>query len=232
MVHPDQAGRLWPPCGPLHYASALNSTQPKFVELVQQAQTQCNWLRCWAIDNGLAAVPCPVAAAAASAQRQRVREDRPPELPGQAAASSQGMVFSVELLDREGGEIRASLFNEAAEQHYDLMQCGRCFTLCNGSARPAQKKYSVLKHGYELVFDGRCQTHMVDDDADIGAVRLAVQKITSVTQMPVPSSVDICGVIVSAEHPQEFQTKEGQARDHCGRRQRPQRAGYLVTEPD
>ncbi|CAJ1411210.1 unnamed protein product [Effrenium voratum] len=85
MVHPDQAGRLWPPCGPLHYASALNSTQPKFVELVQQAQ--CNWLRCWAIDNGLAAVPCPVAAAAASAQRQRVREDWPPQLPGQAALS-------------------------------------------------------------------------------------------------------------------------------------------------
>ncbi|CAJ1453283.1 unnamed protein product [Effrenium voratum] len=123
----------------------------------------------------------------------------------------QGMVFSVELLDREGGEIRASLFNEAAEQHYDLMQCGRCFTLCNGSVRPAQKKYSVLKHGHELVFDGRCQIHMVDDDADIGAVRLAVQKIASVTQMPVPSSVDICGVIVSAEHPQEFQTKEGKA---------------------
>ena len=87
MVHPDQAGRLWPLCGPLHYASALKSTQPKFVE--QQAQTQCNWLRCWAIDNGLAAVPRPVAAAAASAQRQRVREDRPPQLPGQAAASSQ-----------------------------------------------------------------------------------------------------------------------------------------------
>ena len=123
----------------------------------------------------------------------------------------QGMVFSVELLDREGGEIRASLFNEAAEQHYDLMQCGRCFTLCNGSVRPAQKKYSVLKHGYELVFDGRCQIHMVDDDADIGAVRLAVRKIASVTQMPVPSSVDICGVIVSAEHPQEIQTKEGKA---------------------
>ncbi|CAJ1456314.1 unnamed protein product, partial [Effrenium voratum] len=125
--------------------------------------------------------------------------------------SLQGMVFSVELLDREGGEIRASLFNEAAEQHYDLMQCGRCFTLCNGSVRPAQKKYSALKHGYELVFDGRCQIHMVDDDADIGAVRLAVQKIASVTQMAVPSSVDICGVIVSAEHPQEFQTKEGKA---------------------
>ena len=29
--------------------------------------------------------------------------------------------------------------------------------------------------------------------------------------MAVPSSVDICGVIVSAEHPQEFQTKEGKA---------------------
>ena len=107
-----------------------------------------------------------------------------------------------------------------------ILQRGRCFTLCNGSVRPAQKKYSVLKHGYELVFDGRCQIHMVDDDADIGAVRLAVQKIASVTQMPVPSILDICGVIVSAEH---FRRESfSQARDHCGRRQRPQRAGYLV----
>ena len=76
MVHPDQAGRLWPPCGPLHYASALNSTQPKFVELVQQAQTQRNWLRCWAIDNGLAAVPCPAAAAAESSRRSAAAKTR------------------------------------------------------------------------------------------------------------------------------------------------------------
>lgn len=30
----------------------------------------------------------------------------------------------MELLDAEGGEIRASFFNEAAEKFYDLMEVG------------------------------------------------------------------------------------------------------------
>ena len=46
MVHPDQAGRLWPPCGPLHYRSALKSTQPKFVELMQQSKRKRNATGC------------------------------------------------------------------------------------------------------------------------------------------------------------------------------------------
>ena len=37
---------------------------------------------------------------------------------------SDGQVFHVELLDAEGGEIRASFFNEAAEKFYDLMEVG------------------------------------------------------------------------------------------------------------
>ena len=84
--------------------------------------------------------------------------------------------FSVELLDREG-EIRASFFNEAAEKHYDIMLCGRCFTLSKGSVRTANKQHSALKHDYELAFDSRCHKAVVENDSDIETVRLAVQKI-------------------------------------------------------
>ena len=73
MVHPDQTGRLWPPCGPLHCIPQVRSTQPR---CCAAGPLRTGWQLCHARRRLLP-------------QQQRVREDRPPQLPGQAAASSQ-----------------------------------------------------------------------------------------------------------------------------------------------
>eukprot|EP00913_Durusdinium_trenchii_P009338 g8776.t1 len=72
-----------------------------------------------------------------------------------------GKVFHVELLDAEGGEIRASFFNEAAEKFFDLMEVGKCFKLSRGSVRIANRQYNTCKHRYELVFDKMAQASTV-----------------------------------------------------------------------
>ncbi|CAK9038637.1 unnamed protein product [Durusdinium trenchii] len=57
-----------------------------------------------------------------------------------------GKVFHVELLDAEGGEIRASFFNEAAEKFFDLMEVGKCFKLSRGSVRIANRRNFVKRN--------------------------------------------------------------------------------------
>ena len=37
-----------------------------------------------------------------------------------------GKVFSVDLLDKFGGEIRASFFNDAVDQYEDMLKTGQC----------------------------------------------------------------------------------------------------------
>ncbi|EER15585.1 replication factor a 1, rfa1, putative [Perkinsus marinus ATCC 50983] len=46
-----------------------------------------------------------------------------------------GSVFSVDLLDKEGSEIRGSFFNAAAEKFDKLLQKGKVYTFSKGNVK-------------------------------------------------------------------------------------------------
>ena len=80
----------------------------------------------------------------------------------------QGKVFSVDLLDDKGGEIRASFFGLAADQFSDRLQQGKCFTFSKGSLRVANRQYNTCNHRYEIVFE-KDSTIEEADDAALGS---------------------------------------------------------------
>ncbi|KAF8725643.1 hypothetical protein HU200_020185 [Digitaria exilis] len=51
-----------------------------------------------------------------------------------------GKVFSFDLLDVEGGEVRATCFSLQAEQCFDLIEVDRMYLISEGSLKPAQKE--------------------------------------------------------------------------------------------
>lgn len=44
-------------------------------------------------------------------------------------------VFSVDLVDKDGGEIRASFFNEAVGKFHSILEEGKVFTFRSGQVR-------------------------------------------------------------------------------------------------
>eukprot|EP00438_Fugacium_kawagutii_P001245 Skav223441 [mRNA] locus=scaffold350:694905:703551:+ [translate_table: standard] len=126
-----------------------------------------------------------------------------------ARNGGEGKVFHVELLDAEGGEIRASFFNEAAEKLHSVMEVGKVFKLTKGSVRIANRQYNTCKHRYELVFDKMAQVDEVEDDKKIEIVKYKIENLRSVKGKSLPCSVDICGIITSYEQPIAFESKDG-----------------------
>ncbi|CAE7333577.1 RPA1 [Symbiodinium natans] len=127
----------------------------------------------------------------------------------QRNGSGQGKVFHVELLDAEGGEIRASFFNDAADKHFEQMEVGKCFTLSKGQVKLANRQYNACKHRYELVFDRACQVDAVADDAKIDTVKFTVVDLHTVQGKTLPCSVDVCGIITAFDQPFAFKSKDG-----------------------
>jgi len=123
----------------------------------------------------------------------------------------EGKVFSADLLDAEGGEIRASFFNDAADAFYEKLQVGKCFTLSKGSVKIANRQYNSCKHRYELVFDKLAQVEEVQDDAKIQTVSLNVENLRSVKDKQLPASVDVCGIITSFNETIAFTSKDGKS---------------------
>ena len=44
-----------------------------------------------------------------------------------------GKVFSVDLLDKDGGEIKASFFNQSVDKFFDLIDAGKIYTFSKGT---------------------------------------------------------------------------------------------------
>ena len=123
--------------------------------------------------------------------------------------ASLGKVFSVDLLDKDGGEIRASFFNQAAETWFDRLHVGKCYTLSKGSVKVANRQYNKCDHQYELTFDKGAIVAEVVDDGAIEVHKFNFVDLRRVQSRPLPTTIDVCGVIVKSESVFSFTSKEG-----------------------
>lgn len=125
--------------------------------------------------------------------------------------AGEGKVFSVDMLDAMGGEIRASFFNQAAEKYFDVLEKGKCFTLTKGTIKVANRQYNNCNHRYELTFDKEAVVEPAAEDAEIKTVQFNFVTLKALGARTLPTSVDICGVITSFLPTQSVNTKEGVA---------------------
>mmetsp|Transcript_28349 Transcript_28349/g.68084 ORF Transcript_28349/g.68084 Transcript_28349/m.68084 type:complete len:459 (+) Transcript_28349:74-1450(+) len=122
-----------------------------------------------------------------------------------------GKVFSVDLLDKEGGEIRASFFGAAADKFFEMLQPTKVFTFSRGTVRVSNKRYCNLPHDYELRFEADADIAPCDDDAgdDIKQVQYRFVSLQEVAKMTPPCTVDLCVVVKSFLPAQPIRTKKG-----------------------
>jgi len=123
-----------------------------------------------------------------------------------------GKVFTLTLLDEEGSEIRANFFNDAVDKHHDKLEVGKCYSMSKGNVRIANKQYNPTNHRYELTFDNAgAEVELVEDNIGIESVKFNFVDLLDVQKRPLPSVVDVCGVVTSFEPSQSLTGKTGQA---------------------
>jgi len=123
--------------------------------------------------------------------------------------SGQGKVFSVDLLDASGGEIRASFFNVAADKFFDTLEKGKCFTFSKGGIKVANKQYNPCSHKYELAFDKDAIVEAAGEDASIEAIKFSFVALKALATRSVPCTADLCGVITSFKPIMSVTAKDG-----------------------
>ncbi|KAJ3676427.1 hypothetical protein LUZ60_003839 [Juncus effusus] len=120
------------------------------------------------------------------------------ELRSWTNSRGEGKVFSFDLLDSEGGEIRATCFNNAAEQFYNLIEFGKVYLISKGMLKPARKEFNPLNNEYEMNLD---QNSMVDpcfeEDNSIPQINFNFKQISEIESLETNTMVDVIGVVTS-----------------------------------
>eukprot|EP00754_Rhynchopus_humris_P001971 Rhum_TRINITY_DN11115_c1_g1::Rhum_TRINITY_DN11115_c1_g1_i1::g.42412::m.42412/K07466/RFA1, RPA1, rpa; replication factor A1 len=129
-------------------------------------------------------------------------------------ARGSGKLMSVTLVDDSGEAIRATFFKEGVDKFHDLLQEGQCYYIGNGRVKPAQKKFSALKHDYELSMDGNSVVQPIST-SDVSAsiipqnVEAHFVELKDVPDYEAQRLIDVRAVVRSVDQLGEVKKKDG-----------------------
>ena len=81
----------------------------------------------------------------------------------------EGRLLSIDLLDKTGFEMQATIFDETIEKYGDLLEEGNVYYIKGGYAKLNDKRFTNIKTDYRLIFDMNTQiTKIIDDNIFTG----------------------------------------------------------------
>ncbi|XP_024018543.1 replication protein A 70 kDa DNA-binding subunit A [Morus notabilis] len=108
----------------------------------------------------------------------------------------EGKVFSFDLLDSEGGEIRATCFNAVADQFYSQIEVDKIYMISRGSLKPARKNFNHLRNDQEIFLESTSVIQpCFEDDNSIPHQQFHFCPITDVEGMENNGVIDLIGIV-------------------------------------
>ncbi|KAI4344581.1 hypothetical protein L6164_011789 [Bauhinia variegata] len=113
-------------------------------------------------------------------------------------ARGDGKVFSFDLLDSDGGEIRVTCFNAVVDRFYDAIEVGKVYLISKGSLKPAQKNFNHLKNEWEIFLESNSTVELCpDEDGSIPRQQFSFMSISEIESVENNSILDVIGVVIS-----------------------------------
>lgn len=110
-------------------------------------------------------------------------------------AKGEGSLFSIELLDSSGFDIKATMFKEAVEKFYNFFQVNSVYTISGGRLKVADQKWNTCKSQYEMSLDPNAEVKLADDSGEIQMQSFDFIKIGSLEQIEPNKNVDVIGIV-------------------------------------
>lgn len=112
-------------------------------------------------------------------------------------ARGNGKLFSVDLLDISGGQIRATMFKDAADKFYSILEQDKVYIISKGQLKLANKKFSRLPNEYEITLNSDAEIIEVHDDSKISTQKFDFKEIHSINNIQPNEFVDVIGLVTS-----------------------------------
>lgn len=120
--------------------------------------------------------------------------------------NGEGKLFSCNFLD-ESGEIRATGFNDAVDQWYELLQEGGVYYVSTCRVGLAKKQFSNVNNDYELTFEKDTMIEKAEDNEGVPQVRYNFTTISDLQSVEKDTTIDVIGVLQDVGEVSEIVSK-------------------------
>ncbi|KAK6197094.1 DNA replication factor A [Scheffersomyces amazonensis] len=108
--------------------------------------------------------------------------------------NNEGKLFSVNFLD-ESDEIKASAFNDDAENAHKILEEGKVYYISNAKVRAKNAKFNHLPNPYELILDKGTKIQECYDTSNVPKLSFKFVKLDKVQNLDSNSIVDVIGAL-------------------------------------
>ncbi|XP_057833647.1 replication protein A 70 kDa DNA-binding subunit A-like [Cryptomeria japonica] len=120
-----------------------------------------------------------------------------------------GQVFSFDIIDEEGCEIRITSFDEIAELHYHRVEKGALYVVSKGTVKDANTIYNKLNNHLEIILTETSILKQSTLDAVEIEKKTCFTPINEVLTTTNNTLVDVIGVVVNVEEISVICRKDG-----------------------
>ncbi|KAK2645259.1 hypothetical protein Ddye_020454 [Dipteronia dyeriana] len=125
-------------------------------------------------------------------------------------ARGDGKVFSFDLLDSDGGEIRVTCFNAVVDRFYDTIEVGKVYLISKGSLKPARKDFNHLKNEWEIFLETTSTVDLCpEEDGSIPRQQFSFRPINDIENAENNSIFDVIGIVMSVNPSVPIMRKNG-----------------------
>lgn len=131
-------------------------------------------------------------------------------------AKGEGSLFSCELLDSSGTDIKCTFFREAVDKFHPLLEVDKVYTFSGGKLKAANMQYNTCKSSFEITFDQNAEIHLENDTGDIVQQVFDLVPIGSLESVEPGKYVDIIGIVKHVGEPSTLMSKKtGKELEKC-----------------
>ncbi|KAI7689463.1 replication factor A 1, rfa1, partial [Hortaea werneckii] len=191
------------------YGNKQQQVQPQQQQQQQQQQQRSMAMRTNGASGGSRGNIHPIEAITPYAHRWTIkaRVTHKGEIKHWHNKNGEGKLFSVTFLD-ESGEIRATGFNDAVDNFYELLQKDQVYYVSNPCrVQLAKKQFSNVNHDYELTFERDTNIEKAEGDEGVPQVTYSFTTIEGLQSVDKDQNIDIIGVLQDVGEVSEIVSK-------------------------
>mmetsp|Transcript_952 Transcript_952/g.2275 ORF Transcript_952/g.2275 Transcript_952/m.2275 type:complete len:643 (+) Transcript_952:206-2134(+) len=123
-------------------------------------------------------------------------------------AKGEGSLFSAELLDASGMDVRCTFFKEAVDKFYSFLEENQVYNFSGGRLKVANMQYNTCKSQFEITFDQNAEIHLEQGGGDDIRESYDFVKIADLERRDPQGYVDVLGVVKHVGEPTTIVSKK------------------------
>ncbi|GLI66607.1 hypothetical protein VaNZ11_010528 [Volvox africanus] len=154
----------------------------------------------------------------------------------------EGKVFSFDLLDKDGGEIRVTAFGAEADKFFETIEVGAIYQVSKASLNQKKPQFNHTNHAYEIRLDRNSLVERMPENqqtSQIPTITFNFRRLAELETAEAGSLVDVIGLIETCDPWQSITRRTGEetqkrsmvVRDESGRSIEVTLWGPLVNNP-